>query len=83
MINPTRTALGEYLREQREARGWSVYRAAGEFGTTDTTWISWEEGRTSPKIEVLIQILQGFNAKVELPFLLNTPSEGRYRTQAA
>ena len=37
------------LKQWREARGWSVARAARECGISRNTWTAWEAGRQAPR----------------------------------
>ncbi len=42
------TALGQMIRNAREARGWTRARLAVEMDTSEATVCNWEGGRNTP-----------------------------------
>lgn len=56
-------AFGEMISKRRESLGLSHQRMAARFGVSETTIFNWENGKCSPRVEVILDIASRIGTK--------------------
>jgi transcriptional regulator with XRE-family HTH domain len=67
--------FGKRLRELREARGWSQRQLAERCGVPLRSEMNWEQGRSLPKLENVIDLAWGLGMTLDDLLELPTPSK--------
>ena len=57
--------IGDRLYEIRAERDLSYREIARMIGTTNTAWMRWETGKTTPSAKVIIAICETFNVSAD------------------
>jgi len=56
--------FGEWLKEQREERGWSRAELARQAGVSEGAISKWESGKQEPRYRELVKIAEVFDSSV-------------------
>lgn len=70
-------SLGRILRTAREARGWSLARAAGKVGTTPAALGSWERAERNPPVGEIANALAGYGLQLLVTDSASTVRQAR------
>ena len=58
--------FGAFLRERREAAGWSIYRLAKETGISETVIHAYEKKGSQPTLDKADRLLQALGASLTI-----------------
>ena len=67
--------LGDRVRELRQAKEWTMERAANQAGLARSTFSKIENGQMSPTYDALKKLAEGL--EISVPQLFTPPSKGR------